>query len=106
MSPEETKEKWVSSFRHTQPRKLDFFADKSFGIRGRKRELMCTPMQQFGRKRRMLSARSSLLSTRAHSQAPGGKTSCKIIAVIHCKGHQKGQEEEAQGNRKADQEAK
>ena len=28
------------------------------------------------------------------------------LAVIHCKGHQKGQEEEAQGNRKADQEAK
>ena len=28
------------------------------------------------------------------------------LAVVHCKGHQKGQEEEAQGNRKADQEAK
>ena len=28
------------------------------------------------------------------------------LAVIHCKGHQKGQEVEAQGNRKADQEVK
>ena len=28
------------------------------------------------------------------------------LAVVHCKGHQKGQEEEAQGNRKADHEAK
>ena len=28
------------------------------------------------------------------------------LAVIHCKGHQEEQEEKAQGNRKADQEAK
>ena len=28
------------------------------------------------------------------------------LAVIHCKGHQKGQGKEAQGNKKADQEAK
>ena len=28
------------------------------------------------------------------------------LAVIHCQGHPKGQEKEAQGNRKADQEAK
>jgi len=28
------------------------------------------------------------------------------LAVIHCKGYQKGQEKEAQGNRKADKEAK
>lgn len=28
------------------------------------------------------------------------------LAVIHCKSHQRGQEEEAQGNRKADQEAR
>ena len=27
------------------------------------------------------------------------------LAVIHCQGHPKGQEKEAQGNRKADQEA-
>ena len=58
------------------------------------------------KERRMLSARSSPIK---HKELilrllEAVKLPAKL-AVIHCKG-QKGQEEEAQGNRKADQEAK
>ena len=59
------------------------------------------------KERGMLSARSSPIK---HKELilrflEAVKLPAKL-AVIHCKGHQKGQEEEAQGNRKADQEAK
>ena len=57
--------------------------------------------------RRMLSARSSPIK---HKELilrllEAVKLPAKL-AVIHCKSHQKGQEKEAQGNRKADQEAR
>ena len=59
------------------------------------------------KERRMLSARSSPIK---HKELilrllEAVKLPAKL-AVIHCKGHQRGQEEEAQGNRKTDQEAK
>ena len=59
------------------------------------------------KERGMLSARSSPIK---HKELilrllEAVKLPAKL-AVIHCKCHQKGQEEEAQGNRKADQEAK
>ena len=67
----------------------------------------CMPMQQFGRKEGCSVLEALLLNTqRAHLRLLEAVKLPAKLAVIHCKGHQKGQEEEAQGNREADQEAK
>ena len=67
----------------------------------------CMPMQAIWKERELLSVRSSPIK---HKELILGlleavKLPAKL-AVIHCNSQQKGQEKEAQGNRKADQEAK
>ena len=63
-------------------------------------------MQQFGRKEGCSVREALLLNTEFILRLLEAVRLPAKLAVIHCKGHKNGQEEEAQGNRKADQEAK
>ena len=66
----------------------------------------CMPMQQFGRKEGCSVLKTLLINTKSSFSGSRRWSNFLLNYVIHCKGPQKGQEKEAQVNRKADQEAK